>query len=36
VKVKPPAEEESCNKEGFGYVVFYLVVIILIIWGFLK
>jgi len=25
VKIKPPAEEDSCNKEGFGYGIFYFI-----------
>jgi len=31
MRIKPPAEEESCNKESFGYKVFYLILITLII-----
>ncbi len=30
MKIKPPKEEESCKKEGFGYGVFYFVVGILL------
>ena len=30
VRMRKPAEEESCNKEGFGYGVFYFVVGVLL------
>jgi hypothetical protein len=29
--MKKPAEENSCNAEGFGYKVFYIVLLTLII-----
>lgn len=31
MKIKPPAEESSCKKEGFGYGLFYFVLGILLI-----
>ena len=30
MQIKPPKEEESCNKEGFGYGVFYFVLGVLL------
>jgi len=30
MQIKPPKEEESCNKEGFGYGAFYFVLVVLL------